>query len=216
MKRSIQDIYAQYTIPPQLQLHQRRVAAVGKLVAEAHDIDVTTVVTACLLHDMGNIIKFKLDRFPEFLEPEGKDYWEKVQQHFFDTYGRDEHLATLMICDELGVSETVLQCIRAIGMTQVHHNLTEGTMEEKVTNYADMRIGPRGLISIQDRLADGKARNGYTHDGVTLTEAGFETMSKEHATLETLLSTALFKPSQITITSVDTLAENLKSFILES
>ncbi len=215
MRKRIADIYSAYTIPPHLQLHQRRVAAVGKLVAEAHRADMQTVVSACLLHDMGNIIKFKLDRFPEFLEPEGYEYWKKVQDSFKKKYGTDEQLATLMICDELGVTDKVLDCIRAVGMTRVHHNLTEGTIEERVTNYADMRIGPRGLISIQERLADGKVRNGLTHDGVTLTQAGFEVMSKEHATLETLLTTTQYKPRDIAAPAVDELAESLQSFILE-
>jgi 5'-deoxynucleotidase YfbR-like HD superfamily hydrolase len=54
-----------------LQLHQLRVAAVGQIICESiPDFDETEeVVTTCLLHDMGNIIKFDLNYFPEFLEP---------------------------------------------------------------------------------------------------------------------------------------------------
>ncbi len=193
----ISDIYKTYTIPPHLQLHQLRVAAVGKLVAEVHHADEHTVVSACLLHDMGNIIKFKLDRFPEFLEPEGYEYWKKVQADFMQKYGTDEHLATLMICDELGVSDAVLGCIRAVGMTKAHANIATGTREEQITNYADLRIGPKGLISIQERLADGKVRYGNTHDGVTLTDAGFRAMSREIEALETLLATSTFDPRTI-------------------
>lgn len=213
--RSISDIYTEYNIPPQLQLHQRRVAAVGKTVADAHAVDVHTVISACLLHDMGNIIKFKLDRFPDFLEPEGYEYWQNVQDSFKAKYGNDEHLATLMICDELGVSDAVLNCIRAVGMTKVHHNLSEGTKEEQITNYADLRVGPQGLISILERLADGRARNGYTHDGITLTEAAFRTMSKEIERLEKLLTTSSCEPKALSAEHIDTLAQELQTYILD-
>lgn len=211
----ISDIYNHYTIPPQLQLHQRRVAAVGKIVAEAHAAaHVDVVVTACLLHDMGNIIKFKLDRFPEFLEPEGHEYWKSVQDTFIQKYGTDEHLATLIIADELGVSDAVLACIRAVGMTKVHHNLTEGTLEERITNYADLRVGPRGCISLQERIADGKARYGYTHDAITFSEGGFRVLCAHLQSLEDSLTTHTCNPSMLTSPRIDPLAEELKTFIL--
>lgn len=209
---TIGDIYARFSIPPQLQLHQRRVAAVGKIVAEAHSADTHTVIVACLLHDMGNIIKFKLDRFPDFLEPEGYDYWKGVQDSFKAKYGTDEHLATLIICDELGVSDAVLNCIRAVGMTKAHHNLTEGSLEERITNYADLRVGPHGVISIQERLTDGKVRNGNRHDGVTLSDAGFRMMSAEIVRLEQALTTATCAPQAITGDLCVHLIEPLRSF----
>jgi hypothetical protein len=212
MRKRIEDIYSTYTIPPHLQLHQRRVAAVGKLVSEAHGADVHTVVSACLLHDMGNIIKFKLDRFPEFLQPEGYEYWKKVQDTFKEKYGTDEHLATLIICDELGVSDAVLNCIRAVGMTRVHHNVTEGTLEERITNYADLRVGPKGLMSIHERLADGKVRNGNTHDGVTLTDAGFRTMSAQIVELERMLTTPTCTPQALTGDMCAPLIETLRAY----
>lgn len=209
---TIGDIYTHFKIPPQLQLHQLRVAAVGKIVSDALSADTRTVVLACLLHDMGNIIKFRLDRFPEFLEPEGHAYWKEVQDDYKKKYGTDEHVATLMICDELGVSDRVLTCIRAVGMTKVHSNLSEGTREECITNYADLRVGPRGLVSIVERIADGKARYGNTHDGITFTEVGFRTMTREVERLEVALTTEAFKPQHIDESRVTQLAGELKSF----
>lgn len=185
------------------------------MVSDALGADTHTVVSACLLHDMGNIIKFRLDRFPEFLEPEGLEYWKKVQDEYKKKYGTDEHVATLMICDELGVSDAVLTCIRAVGMTKAHHNLSEGTREEQITNYADLRVGPRGIISITERIADGKARYGNTHDGITFTEVGFRAIAKEIERLQIALTTSTFKPALISEHQVAELAEELKTFILQ-
>jgi hypothetical protein len=214
--KTISDVYAHYTIPPQLQRHQFTVAAVGKILAEVHHADVGTVVSACLLHDMANIIKFKLDQFPEFLEPHGREYWEKVQNDFFQKYGRDENLATLMICHELGVSDAVMSCIRAVGMTWVRHNLTEGTLEEKITNYADLRVGPHGLLSLKQRQQDAEKRNGFTHDGIELTEDGFRAMCAEHEALESALATDTFSPKSIDAELVARVAKELENYILKS
>ncbi|USN54769.1 MAG: HD domain-containing protein [Candidatus Peribacteria bacterium] len=67
MSHSIQDIYTQYQIPPSLQEHMLRVAAVAEQIClhSSQEIDHATIVTAALLHDMGNIIKFNLDKLPE-------------------------------------------------------------------------------------------------------------------------------------------------------
>jgi len=60
---------------PSLQLHMFRVAGVASVICENFKqpelINQDDIVSACLLHDMGNIIKFNLSLFPQFLEPEG-------------------------------------------------------------------------------------------------------------------------------------------------
>ncbi len=59
MKNIIQ-IYSQYKIMPTLQQHQLRVAGVAKQICDSisEPIDKEVVVDVCLVHDMGNIIKF--------------------------------------------------------------------------------------------------------------------------------------------------------------
>ena len=69
IKMNIFNIYAKYKIPPQLQTHQLRVAAVAKTICEhlwPKLSDMRTIISTCLVHDMGNIIKFDLDKFPKF------------------------------------------------------------------------------------------------------------------------------------------------------
>ena len=111
--RTPRELYAQYRIMPKLQLHQLRVTAVAQTICKvfAERVDERTVVTACLFHDMGNIIKFDLTKFPDFLEPEGLEHWSQVKKEFEEKYGFDQHAATLMIARELGLSVPVLECI---------------------------------------------------------------------------------------------------------
>jgi hypothetical protein len=156
----VKDLYSHYRIPPHLQMHQLRVAAIGKVIAEAQGsaCDVTLVVQTGLLHDMGNIMKVQFHVFPEFWKQEGVAYWEKVQQDFFETYGNDEHKATIAIAREIGVSEAVITCFDMISFSQIESLMSTGTLEQKIANYADMRVGPFGVLSLSERLDEIKHR----------------------------------------------------------
>ena len=72
----IKDIYSKYNIPPNLQLHMFRVAAFADILCDNHkkvDFDKEIIIKSCLLHDLGNIIKFDFDNFPELLGAEEKN-----------------------------------------------------------------------------------------------------------------------------------------------
>jgi 5'-deoxynucleotidase YfbR-like HD superfamily hydrolase len=120
---------------------------------EQHD-----VVLACLFHDMGNILKFDLPVFPEFTKPEGVQYWEGVKADFTKKYGPEQHAATAAIAKEISLSEPVTRYIRSIDFSKLDETLKEGTLEVKICEYADMRVGPHGLLSMEERLAEGRKR----------------------------------------------------------
>ena len=46
-----------------------------------------------LLHDLGNIVKFDLEKYPDFLGKEKPrlEYWKKVQKEVREKYGSDDH-----------------------------------------------------------------------------------------------------------------------------
>lgn len=170
--QSIQQIYSKYRIMPSLQLHQYRVAAVASYICTESMVPVEKdeIIIACLLHDMGNIIKFKLDLFPDFLKPEGLEYWRKVQEEFFQKYGYDEHEATITIATEiltvepahsssLGINSTrILELIDAIGFSNAKLNYEGSDFSKKIAEYADMRVEPHGVVSLERRLEEGRVR----------------------------------------------------------
>lgn len=162
MTRTISDIYEHYQTPPWLAEHMLRVAAVAKLICDNSTTSVRTddVVSACLLHDMGNIIKFQLEKFPEFFTPEkGLAYWQAVQEDYFQKYGRDEHAATVTIAREIGAAEKVRIIIDCIGLSELPVAVESGALESKIGSYSDMRVGPHGVLPLQERLADLHKRN---------------------------------------------------------
>ncbi len=157
--RTVQEIYEKYRLMSGLQEHQLRVGAVGKLLADSiPNVNGKDVVLTCLFHDMGNIIKSHLDVFPEFLQPQGLEYWKSVKEDFVRTYGSDEHEATKIIATELSLSQDVIHMIDTIAFSNIPRILEKEPIEMHICEYADMRVGPHGIISLKDRLEDLKKR----------------------------------------------------------
>lgn len=168
---TIQSIYSRYQIMPNLREHQLRVAGVAQIICNAMKptVDTKEIVSACLLHDMGNIIKFNLELFPAFLEPEGLTYWKKVQNDYIRTYGNDEHHATISIAEEIldeqlqsqseqSIKDRILELLHAIGFSNAKKNVETTNLGKKIAAYADMRVKPQGVTSMKDRLTDGRKR----------------------------------------------------------
>src|SRR3989338_1473694 len=142
--RKITDIYRDHKIMPNLQTHQLRVAMVAQMICDNMNIPVNkdNVISACLLHDMGNIIKFNLGYFPHFTELEGSKYWQKVQDEYITKYGEDEHKATLMIIKELGLSEDISKLVDCIAFFTADENAKGQDFNKKICAYADMPVNP--------------------------------------------------------------------------
>ena len=158
--RTAQEIYQAYRIMPNLRLHQTRVAAVGRMVADhfSGPLDENAVILACLFHDMGNIIKFDLSVFPQFLEPEGREYWQSVKDGYLQKYGPDEHAASLAIAKEIGLPEAVCVLIDETRFSRLEAARDDASFEQKLVKYADLRAAPLGILSLEDRLEEGRVR----------------------------------------------------------
>src|ERR1700730_14187670 len=135
---------------PNLQQHQLRVAAVAELICDALEfpIDTTTVIQACLVHDMGNIIKAKFSHFPQFLEPEGEEYWQKVKDNFIKKYGDDSSEASVKIARDLGLNNDVIDLLNSFGYLEIKEIAEDNIPERKICCYSDIRVGPEGVISV--------------------------------------------------------------------
>lgn len=145
---------------PSLQLHMYRVAGVAKILTEISDLalDKEQIISACLLHDMGNILKFNLQVFPEFLQPEGLEYWEQVKEEYRSKYGNNEHEATLAIAQELKVSTRTYDLLLSIGFTKAEENYLTDDYAKKICDYADTRVAPYGVVSLRERIEEGRKR----------------------------------------------------------
>jgi hypothetical protein len=157
----ITEVYDKYNIDKMLLAHQLRVAAVAKLVCDnfTKPVDTGTVITACLLHDMGNILKYDFSQPGDWYQPKGKEYWRQVQKAVATKYNsNDEHEVTLKIAKELKVSQAVLDCIKSIDFGRAIETYSGSKLEPKICSYADLRVTPLGVVSLRERLDEGARR----------------------------------------------------------
>jgi hypothetical protein len=215
---TIQDIYRKYQIMPNLQMHMYRVTGVAQQMCEnisteaEGQLNINDILTTCLLHDMGNIIKFDLVRFPDFLGSEGLEFWQNVQNEYRQKYGQDEHEATVLIAQELQVSERVQQLILGVSFDHMEEVVVKNDLDQKICEYADDRVTPTGVTSLDLRLKDLEER--YRH---RYPSAEDQDKRKRFGELAKQLEQDIF--TNLTITSADitdltvnTRLENLRKF----
>ncbi|MBI3232351.1 MAG: HD domain-containing protein [Candidatus Doudnabacteria bacterium] len=162
---NILDIYDKYQIMPQLAEHMLRVAAVADTIVNNLTLTPTLpqrergeVVAACLLHDMGNVVKFDFSLFPETAAEKGLEYWENVKQEFIKRYGTGSHNVTAKILREIGVSERVFELADSVGFEQGKDNAESEDYGKKICAYSDMRVLPMGVGSLEERMEDLRVR----------------------------------------------------------
>ncbi|MBN1332029.1 HD domain-containing protein [Candidatus Dojkabacteria bacterium] len=216
----IAEIYKKYKIPPQLQEHQLRVAAVAKQIVDnfkaPSGLDETIIITSCLLHDMGNIIKFNLQLYPEHLKPEGYEYWKGVQDEFILKYGEDEHKATFQIAKEIGVGEDVMEILRDWGFANGNKTAESENFNAKISRYSDQRVDIDGIKSMEERHHKSrdryKKRNHFKH----LTEVDkFDELVGYWQKIENqIFEKCEIKPEEINDESVQALLDNLRLSVI--
>ncbi|MFZ2593657.1 MAG: HD domain-containing protein [Minisyncoccia bacterium] len=210
---NIQEIYKKYDIFTALQLHQLRVAGVAQQLCESLDCDVqqNVVVAVCLMHDMGNVLKLDFSKFPEFFEPEGVDYWKSVKEKYIQRYGTDEHHATAMIVHEIIGSKAYDIYLNSYGHTHAVALREKSSIEEKICAYADMRVAPRGVVSMLERYSEMCARY-KNHPTVHLgTDEELRVQWEALCDIESeLFAHARITPEQITESSVSQYWDSLK------
>ncbi len=219
MSMSVVDIYKKYKILPSLQEHMLRVAAVASLICDnfKEPLPKEEIVTACLLHDMGNIIKFKMHVIPEFFEPEGVEYWQKIKDEYIEKYGLDEHKATVKIMKEIGFSGDVISIADRIDFTHLDNVFNNDDINPKIAFYADARVDPHGVVSYEERMEEGKKR--YQNHKSTFGSVDEERREKLVACgreIEKLIfSKCKIKPEDINNESVAPIIAELRNFVIK-
>lgn len=207
----IGEIYERYRIPFWLAEHMYRVAAVAMRVFDARvAVDPSLsgrddMIAACLLHDIGNIVKFNFITLPP---PDGRaEYWKKVQREMIAQYGTSEHPASKALCEELGQWERIAPILEHTSDYDARILLERGALLQRIVAYADQRVAPTGVVLLAQRLRDMRAR--YDHpdtDHIRALDAAI--MENE----QQLFSDISLKPEDITEQSIAPLLAELRSF----
>ena len=217
MPLSVGNIYKKYKISKNLQAHMLRVAAVAQMICDNLTEEVVNkkdLIVACLLHDMGNVVKFNLNYFPEFNEPEGLEYWQNVQNEFCGKYGIKDHEATVKIMEEIGIKQHIVSVVG--GMNFLHFcKFRDGDdFTSKILNYADNRVSPFGVVSYDERMEE--ARNRYEHrPDFSVGSERDKLYSCGKDIEQQIFSKCKIKPEDITDESVAPIISSLQDFVIE-
>ncbi len=214
MSKIISEIYKEYKIVPSLQEHMFRVAAVGYIICDniSLTLDKKEILTACLLHDMGNIIKFNMDVMPELLEPEGIEYWQKVKDEYVKKYGENEYIASTKIAEEIGVSKEVVELIASLSFFGAANIASGDDFRKKIIEYADQRVDPFGIVSMEERFIDLRKR--YARFGEDTPERlAFENDIRKME--QQIFAKCKIKPEDINNETVAPIITELKNFVIK-
>jgi hypothetical protein len=163
---TVKDIYQRYQLPWNLQQHMLRTGVLAdRIVSGWHGKPIVgnDVVIACLLHDLGKVGVFRLDRpQPVDRDPDEIGRLKQLKDELNARFGTEEHAITMGLCHEAALPEKVIRIINAIDWDDVATLTAANDYEVLIAVYCDMRTGPNGIMSVRARLDDLLQR---TYDG---------------------------------------------------
>ena len=214
--KKISEIYKEYKIIPSLQEHMFRVAAVASLICDnfTEPLPKEEIITACLLHDMGNIIKFRMDIIPQFFEPEGVSHWQNVQNEYKQKYGDNDHEANVKIIKELNISEKIASLANLNRFSLVCEHRDSWDMTIKIVHYSDGRVDPHGVVSYEERMNEAKKRYA-NHEDFLDEERRKKLVACGKDIEKQIFAKCKIRPEDITNESVAPIIAGLKNFVIK-
>ena len=152
---TIAEIYTKFRIPLILQEHMLRVAGIVKYIEDhwtGPNVNWDSLLKAALLHDLGNMVRFKMD---SGLNSQGE---EEIQKEMVAKYGADDHEATRKMLREVEVDPQIVDWILSKSFANTMEIVAEDVWENKILLYADMRVLPNGIGTMRERLDELKRR----------------------------------------------------------
>lgn len=170
---TVQEIYIKLQNPPNLQNHMVQVAKVALFIYDhwnGDSLDKHLLLQTTLLHDVGNIVKFDIQKYPEYMGAEKSriDYWMKVQKEIIDKYGADDHAVTEKMLSELKIDPIVIDNILSKSYSNTITIAKSDNWILKILLYADLRVSPTGVISLRERLDEVRERLEKYRDRIDL------------------------------------------------
>lgn len=168
-------IYEQYLIPKNLQQHMLRVASLAKIILDhwtGKKLEGEAIIQACAFHDIAKPMNFDLAKQAQFgMSQVEIDNLDTLQKRLKANYGNDEHQATVEICKEIGCSSTAVKIVNDLEWSYIPSLLIKNDLGSLIPIYGDMRIGPKGILTLRERLDDLKFRTGeseHEQNGIQL------------------------------------------------
>ena len=206
---NIIEIYNQYHLPKNLQMHMLRVAACTNLILDTwtgKPIDRKAITRVSLLHDMGNMVKI-----PEE-EIQDKDFI-KLRRKYFEEYGTNDHEINMLIGKNLGLNKKELEILDGKRSRKNEQTAKSDNYEIKICAYCDQRVAPDGVVSLKERLEDAKIRYKDKPLSVWSNEEKANQLIKLALEIEEqVMRYCKLKPEDINNQSIQTYIDRLKEY----
>jgi hypothetical protein len=160
---TIKQAYEEYMIPSNLQRHMLTVGALAEFVHKYWKdgrLNKNTLVKSALLHDIAKPINFDLSKQASYGMTE-KDIskLDRLQKKL-KLLGGNEHEIAIKICENIGCSKEVIETVGNTDWSYIPRLIKENNMGSLFVIYCDMRVGPNGVLSMEQRLEELKQRTG--------------------------------------------------------
>lgn len=159
--QDILQLYEEFHTPKHVRRHCQAVAEFAlelgeKITASGEDINLTLLRQAGLLHDFVRVVDFRTftpETFPDEVTEEDIIVWKKLRETYRGLHHAD---AGAQILEERGHT-ALAELVRKHATLQIFQGLHSWT--EKILYYADKRAKHDQIVSLRDRLDDGRLRN---------------------------------------------------------
>ncbi len=145
-----------------------------------------------LIHDLGNIVKYKNS---DLRSKRVKQLKEQIMRQ----YGSNAHLATINMAKELRLNNKIMSLLKTEVLSEANQQkaIKEKNWERLICLYADWRVTPKGVKSLKERFQD--FRNRYK-----ISKRQIARYFKNAQKIEMLILTnAKIKPQEITQKSAE-------------
>lgn len=158
----VSQVYKIYQTPKNLQEHMLRVASLASIIVEnwiGTEINKESVIKACTIHDIAKPMNFDLAKQAQFGMSENEiEELRQLQNHIKTNFGTEEHQATVGIAKEIGCNANVVKYIDDLEWKYIPRLLGANEIDPLIPIYCDMRVGPKGVLTLQVRLEELKNR----------------------------------------------------------
>ena len=157
----VQQLIEEFRPPMHVQRHCRAVTKFAvklgsRLVANGEKLDLNLLRHAALLHDLMRVVDFRTftpEDFPDPASAADVELWENLREKWKGVHHAE---AAAQILAERGFGR-VAEVVRKHQYLQIKKGFD--IWEEKLLYYADKRTKHDQLVSLQERLQDGRNRN---------------------------------------------------------
>lgn len=213
---TITEVYDDYAVPQNLRDHMLRVAAIGELIFEnwtGPDLDRRSVLRVLLLHDTGNFVKMDAEDVRDSLpENVSVELFEDLREKYTREFGQDDHAISEAIARDIGLSDREINLMQQKVFMKNDETASSEDWEAKIGAYADQRVAPDGVMSLEARLQEAKERY-EDNPGSSMNNPRTDEMIEYAHTIESqVMKQCAINPGEITDDVLNPVIRELKSF----